>query len=280
MKTKDRELMKLRILLIILILVMNIQTAVAYEFPFTLVKFKPHFYELKGEHIILKYAENIKDKDTLNKIIEVNDKLFEKSEELLGLDCEEWKIRIYIYNNHSQKRKLTGNRASTHIEKKSIHKVLERDNLSTGDIVPVMAEEYFGRCEAIFLNIGLKSLCESPIPEIEFSELEKVFVEHGLTRPLLRMIANDAASQFNDVYSGVTSASFVKFLLTEYPKDFFSEWYSKETKDYDITFHKIYGFTLAEGERQWLNKLVNSRLDGENYLRIKDILIKKGFKIQ
>ena len=269
-----------RVLLLFILLLTAVNGANAYEFPFTLIKFKPHFFRMDGNHLVYKYVDNFTSETLLKKNLKINDLIFEKTIKLLAISPDDKKIKIYIYKSVTQKRKMMGSIERSNIEDGFIHVAINSPNFIIGNIVPLLASQYFGRCESIFINKGLRYIYKPIISNYGVDELENIFNECGMMRKVDLMLDNEYISHNNDEITMVSSASFVKFLLTQYPLTFFWKWYGTPIKSYEDSFKKIYGFSIQEAEIQWHENMNKIGISDKKFSKMKEELEKHGIKLR
>jgi HAMP domain-containing protein len=246
--------------------------AEAYEFPFNLLRFKPHFRQLKAGSLILSVPIEMTDEITLQKILKNNSELLDKAGKMLELATPLPEVHLYLYRSLPQKKKLTGNGSVSHIEDKRVHRLYEGSNTLAGDIMPLLAGLYLKRCDNIFITTGLRFTLEQNLPEFSAQLIEKGFAELGIMRNPLSLINNSKIESFQNLRTGATAGSFIRFLLTAYPATFFHQWYEKPSRNHSRTFKKIYGFSLSDAKKQWFEQLLKDPIDDDELSELENAL--------
>ena len=270
-----------KLFLSFLVLIVMSKCVNAYEFPFNLVKFKPHFLRLDGTHLVYKYVENFPSIKILEDNLSKNDKLFEKICSFLNFEPDKKRIKIYIYKSWQQKRKMLGTPSMSNIEDNAIHVVINSSSQLIGDMAPYLACKYLGKSSSNFLNSGLRFIFEPIFIGYNMKDVESVINEYGAMRSIMFLLKNSNFSKYNDMISKITASSFLRFIIEEYPITFFWKWYEHSKSEATAErFKEIYGFSIKEAETQWHDRLIKNRLNDKKFTEISDFLIKQGIELK
>lgn len=272
--------MIIRLLLTCMILTAVAFPAAAFEFPFNLIQFGTHFDRMQGETIILRYPTGITDEVVLRQVLVNTDQTLKEFAGKLGIRTQPGRVIISLYNSREQKRKLTGNYEFSHLEDGQVHRVLEGPDTKIGDAIVALTSRRLGPCARTFLQMGLRFLHEPCFPDWSAQTLEIGFYHAGLLRHPADMFREEEIGMFSDVRCRVTAASFVGFLLENYPADCFRIFYRNcGRKKYPEAFEKAYGFSFEEARIQWLERLSGAHLSRDEAHHLDTALIAAGVRI-
>lgn len=201
-----------------------------------------------SKHFRIHFPEDSPLKKNINDFAIERDKAYERIVDILQIDFEDT-IDLYVYNSRKQgdRLKLALNFASP--EEKQVHCAIRGSY--DHEITHVIAY-YIGDYRTQYGPIveGLSEYLGKP--DVDSDAIAASHLKNQSIIPL--GILFDKWDKQNSLLSYPQAASLVKFLIDEYGVEKFKAlWTSKEK--IDILLKQIYGLSLSDLERMWLERL-------------------------